>query len=71
MALSTDTDGTTRDRQHVVKPCYFVTHPELQISSSLNLKMDQEVPKNPYFEPLGSLFVLTTVPQMVENTVVK
>ena len=31
VALSTDTDGTT-ERQHVVKPCCFVTHPELKIS---------------------------------------
>ena len=26
MTLSTDTDGTTDDRQHVVKPAVFLTH---------------------------------------------
>ena len=34
MALSTDTVTAPQNRQHVVKPCYFVTHPEPKISST-------------------------------------
>ena len=59
-----------RDRQHVVKPCYFVTHPDPKISSPLNLKMGHGVPKSLISSPLVHFF-LTTVPQMVENTVQK
>ena len=39
-----------RDRQHVVKPWYFVTHPERKIRAPWTC------PKNPDFEPLGSFF---------------
>ena len=56
-----------RDRQHVVKPCCFVTHPEPKISGLVNLIMGQEVPKHIENVPRGPLFVCS-VPQMAENT---
>ena len=54
MALSTDTDGTTETDN--IKPCYFVTHPEPIISSTLNLRFGQEVPKTLISSPLAHFF---------------
>ena len=59
-----------RDRQHVVKPCCSVTHP---CTKNFGLPQPQNGPRSPKNlenEPLSSFFFffLTTVPQMVENT---
>ena len=59
------------DRQHVVKLAVLWHISRTEISTSLNLKMDQGVPKTWFRSPCVFSFSSTIVPQMAENTVHK
>ena len=59
------------DRQHVVKPGVLWHISRTEISTSLNLKMGQGVPRTWFRSPCVFSFSSTTVPQRAENTVHK
>ena len=70
MALSTDTNGTT-ERQTTRGKTMLC---DASRTKKFGLPQPQNGPRSPKNlenYPLGRLFFLTTVPQMVENTVQK